>query len=98
MTNENKTIKDTFKLNGFTQLIKRATRITKDTETLIDLIETNNPSVISCTEVLPTSLSDHDMVCCLRRLNNMKFKQKTVEFRNYARNDYESMNNDLSKS
>ena len=67
---DNKTIKDTFKLNGFTQLIKRATRITKDTETLIDLIATNNPSVISCTEVLPTSLSDHDMVCCLRKLNN----------------------------
>lgn len=27
---DNKTIKDTFKLNGFTQLIKRTTRITKD--------------------------------------------------------------------
>ena len=97
MTNENKTIKDTFKLNGFTQLIKRATRITKDTETLIDLIATNNPSVIPCTEVLPTSLSDHDMVCCLRKLNNMKFKQKTVECRNYARYDYESMNNDFQR-
>ena len=85
LKNDNKAIKDTFKLNGFTQLIKRATRITKDTETLIDLIATNDPSVILLTEVLPTSLSDHDIVCCLRKLNNMKLRQKTLACRNYAR-------------
>ena len=81
LKNDNKTIKDTFKLNGFTQLIKRATRITKDTETLIDLIATNNPSVMSCTEILPTSLSDHDMVCCLRKSTtwNSKKRQLSVE-------------------
>ena len=37
------------------------------------------------------------MVCCLRKLNNMKFKQKTVQFRNYASYDYESMNNDFQR-
>ena len=91
----NKVIKDTFKLHGFTQLIKYATRITKDSQTLIDLIATNRPSVVSFTEVLQTAISDHDMVCCLRRLNFSKFKQKTIKCRNYAHYNHESMNNDF---
>lgn len=91
----NKVIKETFKLHGFTQLIKHATRITKDSETLIDLIATNKPLVISRTEVLPTAISDHDMVCCLRRLNNIKFQGKSIECRNYAHYNHDSMNNDF---
>ena len=44
--NENKDFKALFRLYGFTQLIKEATRIFKDTSTLIDIILSNNPTTI----------------------------------------------------
>ena len=55
-------LKDMLTLFGFKQLIKEPTRITEETSTLIDIILTNNNSVISKVGVLPLSLSDHDIL------------------------------------
>ncbi len=52
--NDNKEIKGIFQLFGFKQLIKTATRITKESSTLIDLIATNNPQSISKSNVFAT--------------------------------------------
>ena len=83
--------------HGFTQLIIQPTRVTMNTSSLIDIIATNNPATIADTCVHPTSISDHDMVACLRKLNNKKSAAKTLKCRNYANYDPVSMNDDFSK-
>ena len=42
MNIENLEFKSMFNLNGFTQLMTKPTRITKDSQTLIDIIATNS--------------------------------------------------------
>lgn len=44
--------KSTLSLYGFEQLVKRATRITNESSTLIDIIATNKPSVLKSTDVI----------------------------------------------
>lgn len=94
---DNKDVKDLLRQHGFTQLIKQPTRVTMNTSTLIDIIATNNPTTIADTCVHPTSISDHDMVACLRKLNNKKFAVKTLKCRNYSNYDPASMNDDFSR-
>lgn len=65
---DNKDVKDLLRQHGFTQLIKQPTRVTMNRSTLRDIIATNNPATIADTCVHPTSISDHDMVACLRKL------------------------------
>jgi hypothetical protein len=76
-------------------VIKKATRKTKDSSTLIDVILTNNPASIVTTEVLPLSISDHDMIACSRKINNKRFKPKTVYARNYTNYNHNALCNDL---
>ena len=58
--NEHKDFKDMLMLYGFQQVITEPTRITNDTATLIDVILSNNATVIKSTKVIPTSFSDHE--------------------------------------
>ena len=53
--NDNKEFKDIMALYGFQQMVKQATRICESTETLIDIISTNNPESMKCTKVVPCS-------------------------------------------
>jgi len=62
-------IKDIFKTNGFSQLLTTATRVT-ETTTLIDVIQTNNASNISHKTVILSGLSDHNLIACVRKMNN----------------------------
>ena len=80
-------IKQTFTVNGYSQLIKKPTRITSTTATLIDVIQTTQPSNITKSVVVPADLSDHDMVGCVRKLHNLKSKPKTIKCRNFTRYD-----------
>ena len=84
---EDKEIKSIFDIYGYKQLIKGATHITKETKTCIDVIQTNNPQVISATKVIPVSFSDHDMIGCVRKLNHLKYNPKTIKCRNYKNYD-----------
>ena len=61
---------------NLTQLINQPTRITQYSKTLLDIIITNYPHNIRECGVLSLSLSDHDMVFCIRKLNWMKAAQK----------------------
>ena len=88
--NKNKEFKSMFYLNGFTQLITKATRITKDFSTLIDIIATNSVENISHVEVIAKSLNDHDMVVRVRKINYKRFLPKTIRSRYYK--TYNSMN------
>ena len=94
---ENREIKSILHENGFTQLIKEATRVTKDSKTLIDIIATNKPATIAASTVIPCSISDHDLIACVRKLNHQKFSAKTVKCRNYASYDPEIMNHDFER-
>ena len=48
---------------------------------------TNKPSTISCVDVVSTSLSDHDMIACIRKVNPHKQEPKIIKCRNYANYD-----------
>ena len=94
--NENKEFKSMLYLHGFTQLITKPTRITKDTQTLIDIIATNSVENISHVDVIAKSLSDHDMVDCVRKMNHKRFLPRTTRCRDYKSYDLDSTNRNFS--
>jgi len=89
-------LKQLFQLNGFQQTIKTPTRIEKDSETLIDVILTNASSNLTKSQVVTSSMSDHDMIMCKRKINNIKFSAKTVHCRDYSHYDANTVRNELS--
>lgn len=93
--NDHKELKAILRLYGFSQVIKQATRITKHSSTLIDLILTNNEAVISMRRVFSFSLSDHDMVGCIRKLHNVSFSPKIINCRNYSLYNPEAIEEDF---
>ena len=82
-SNSNKDLKNAMKANGFKQIVTSSTRITKDSSTIIDLIFVNKPPHYQTVKVIATSLSDHEMVFCLRKINKMRFPDRTIKCRNY---------------
>ena len=62
--------------SGFKQILNTPTCITDQTSTLIDLIFVNNNQNISYKTVIPTGLSDHDLIACVRKVNNFSMNQK----------------------
>ena len=87
--------KEIMTLNGFKQIITTATRITKDSSTLIDHIFVNKPSLFPSTDVVATSLSDHDLVFCRRKINSAKFPHRIIKCRNYSRYNPVDLKNDV---
>jgi hypothetical protein len=76
-------------------MVDKPTRICKDSSTLIDIIATTNIKNISITEVISLSLSDHDMVFCIRKMNHQKYAPKYTTTRNYARYNPINLKNEL---
>ena len=79
----NVSIKDLFKLRGQKQMIKTATSIAKGLSTLIDVILTNRPDNVINVNSIISSLSDHNVIKCVRKLNNIKFNPRTIKCRDY---------------
>ena len=72
-------------------MVKNPTRITKNTETSIDLIFCSHPDRVIKTNTIPSSLSDHEMVGLTRKINCLKYRQRTIitrNFANYSQDDY----------
>ena len=90
-----KELKNMIALNGFKQLIKGPTRITAESSTLIDVILSNNESSIAKTDVAALSLSDHDIIGCVRKLNHQQFSPRTITCRNYTNYNPNSMCEEL---
>ena len=84
-------------LNGYKQLVTKATMITEDSKTLIDTIFTNKPKNIPKTDTISTSLSDHDMMGCARKLNYLKYESKTIHCRTYKDYDPKPLQKDLQE-
>jgi exonuclease III len=95
-SSKNKDLKQLIAAQGFDQLINKATRVTKDTSTLIDIILTNKKENISISNVFPIGISDHDMIGCVRKLNHRKYKPRTITCRNFTTYEPVKMNEELS--
>ena len=93
--NDNKQFKSILRLYSYTQLVNKPTRVSEHSSTLIDLIATNNPSNISKVDIFPLSPSDHDMVGCIRKINNCKYLPRVIKCRNYVNYSSENMNIDI---
>ena len=83
-------IKSVIDVNGLEQMVKDPTRITH----VIHQI----PQNISKVEVISASLSDHEMIGCVRKLNNHSFKARTIEARDYRNYNHEDLCNNLRQS
>ena len=93
---DSKEVKDIIILNGFDQLITKPTRTTSDSSTLIDVVLSNKKVNVSITDVFPLSLSDHDMIGCVRKLNHIKYEPRTITCRNYTSYDSNNLCKDIS--
>ena len=82
---ETKELKEIFRNFGLMQLINRATRTAKESSTLLDLFASNSPRNITFTNVVASSLSNHDMLVAVRKINACKQPPRTIECRNYAK-------------
>lgn len=93
--NEHSNIKNIFSDNGFKQIIDKPTRITDNTTTLIDLIQVNYKERICYKTVIPTGLSDHDLIACVRKANGVTIPPETIRYRDYRRYDPSKIMNEL---
>ena len=73
-------LKDLFDTYSLTQIIDEPTRTTQDTKTLTDYIATNRPEA-SDSDIIPSGISDHDIVYMGRKQNCQKinFSLKQIE-------------------
>lgn len=71
-----KKLKDIAKTFQMTQMIHKPTRITKSSQTLLDLIFTNKPDRIRKIYNLITGLSDHNLTLVSRKLSKTRFKNQ----------------------
>ena len=82
-----------FSTLGLKQLIKHTTRITCHTSTLIDHIITNCEEKVTQSGVIDTSLSDHQLIFCTRKIKRVKTNNhKQISFRslkNYSMEIFE---------
>ena len=62
-----KEFKEIMLLNGFTQFVKSATRITMETSSHINLIFVNRPASFPTVCVVATSPSDHELFLCSKK-------------------------------
>ena len=49
----------------------------------MDLIFVNNNQNISYKAVIPTGLKDHDLIACVRKVNDVKYESETRHCRDY---------------
>ena len=94
--NDCKELKDIISLHGYKQVIKKPTRVTEESSTLIDIILSNSESVLSKIAVVPLSLTDHDMIACVRKMNHVKYDYRSIKCRNYTSYNCKELRHDLS--
>ena len=82
-------------IHGFKQIIKKPTRVTCTTKSLIDIILSNKPEFVKLSGVIPMSIGDHDLIGCVCKINHIKFKSKSLTCRNYKYYDSRAFSNQL---
>lgn len=75
-------IEPCFQSYNFTQLITEPTRMTSHSSTLLDPVFISNTNLVNSFGTISTDgISDHRMVFCDLKINNMKMKPKYISFR-----------------
>ena len=77
-------------------MIRSPTRITNDTQSLIDIIAVSNPAAIKDTTVVPFGIADHELIGCVRKINHIKFQTETIKCRDYKSYDPVELRNHLA--
>ena len=81
-----KEIKELFITHGLHKLIKLPTRVAQEAKSLIDVIMTNTRSNVHHAKVLLLSLSDHNCVMYVRKINHhRKMLFRTINCRGYSK-------------
>ena len=93
---DHKEIKSILASVGLKQLISSPTRITCESKTVIDVICSNEPHSINSMKVIPAGLSDHELIGCARKLNNVKFNPRIITCRNFTNYDQKLFCDDLN--
>ena len=93
--NDHRKIKDLFVSYGYKQLIKKATRVTETSETLVDHILTNSPNTIRNYDTILSSNSDHDIIATIRKKSTPKYPPRTVYSCNYKNYNANVIKNEL---
>eukprot|EP00111_Clytia_hemisphaerica_P010392 TCONS_00030351-protein len=88
-------MKEMFMVNAYTQLIEKATRITEDTATLIDVVLTNNRLNINKTVNIAATLSDHNLIGCIRKMNSLRYQPEIITCRDFKNYDVDTINREL---
>lgn len=86
---------DIFRLLQLKQLIVDPTRITENTETLLDIIATNRPEKVKDSGVIHLGISDHSLVYSCLKVSVPRDKPKIVESRNFKYYNKDSFNDHL---
>ena len=73
---------------GLRQVIQNGTRVTMSPQSLVDVVFSFNPERIIKPKIIPSHLSDHDMVGVGRKINSSKFKHRIITTRCFARNNH----------
>ena len=70
-----------FKTHNLHQLITKATRITENSSTLIDVIATNNANMVLHSSVIPCPIADHELITVTINVRKEKTKPECKTFR-----------------
>lgn len=79
---------------GLTQLVNFPTRVTKTTSSILDLILTSEPDVVSSVTSTP-GISDHDLIQATISLPFSRMRKQLKTIRDYKKADFDSINNAL---
>ena len=74
---------DLFDIYQLSQLINEPTRVTENTKTLIDHIITNNKEYLTHHGVLTTSISDHNLIFAIRKIDHHRGPPRYIETRSF---------------
>ena len=85
LQNKHHEVKCTLRMHGLKQIMQNATRVTKETSTLIDIIATTHEHNVTKQITEASSISDHDLTGVIVKKNCQKFKPRKVFTRNYAK-------------
>ena len=90
-------IKNIFLPHGLTPIIKSPTRydLHHKSSSLIDVIFVKETSRTAKSEVFPMSISDHDIIGCVYKMNNIKFSGRTIRCRDYRNYNPEQLQKDI---
>ena len=84
-------VKSCLSMNDFKQLIKRTTRITENTSTIIDALLTHSPENVVRTDVITTNFSEQEMIDAIRKKCQHKYHPKTIRSRNFRNYNKENV-------